>query len=95
MKLTWETSLLCIFELLRVYIKILNADHKYSFCYIWNLQELYQIKLYKNQKSFLNFSFSFSNVHQILNILKKVMTFIGSVFPSLKIVKDMVRRMFG
>ena len=47
---TWETSLLCIFELLQVYIKTLNADHMYSLCYISNLQVLYQIKLSKKLK---------------------------------------------
>ena len=59
MKLTWETSLLCIFELLQVYIKKLNADHKYSLCYIWNQQVLYQMQLYEKLKIFSQFFISF------------------------------------
>ena len=82
-KLTWETSLLLIFELLRVFIETLTADHRYSLCYIWNLQVLHQMQLSKKLKNFLNFSFHFWNVHQILNILKKKMTFIANVFPKL------------
>ena len=35
----------------------------------------------KNWKYFLDFSFHFWNIHEILNILKKKMTFIANVFP--------------
>ena len=55
--MTWETSLLLIFELLRVFIKTLIADDKYSLCYIWNLQVLYQKQLFKKLKiSYHSFS---------------------------------------
>ena len=54
-KLTWESSLLLIFELLRVFIKTLTADHKYSLCYIWNLQVLWQMQLSKKLKPFSQF----------------------------------------
>ena len=54
-KLTWETSLLLIFELLRVFIETLTADHRYSLSYIWNLQVLHQMQLSKNLKTFSHF----------------------------------------
>ena len=54
-KLAWETSLLSIFDLLRVFIDILTADHRYSLSYIWNLQVLYQMQLSKNLKTFSDF----------------------------------------
>ena len=50
--MTCKTSLLLIFELLRVFVKILTADHKYSLCYIWNLQVLSQMQLSKKVKIF-------------------------------------------
>ena len=58
-KLTWETSLLLIFELLRVFIETLTAYHKYSLCYIWNLQVLHQMQLSKKLKTFPEFFFPF------------------------------------
>ena len=58
-KLTWETSLLLIFELLRVFIETLTADHRYSLCYIWNLQVLHQMQLSKKLKTFPEFFFPF------------------------------------
>ena len=53
--MTCKTSLLLIFELLRVFIKILTADHKYSLCYIWNLHVLSQLQLSKKVKMFFDF----------------------------------------
>ena len=50
--MTCKTSLLLIFELLRVFVKILTADHKYSLCYIWNLNVLSQMQLSKKVKIF-------------------------------------------
>ena len=94
-KLTCETSLLLIFEFLRVFIKRLTGDHKYSRSYIWNLQVLYQMQLSEKIKTFSEFSLHFWYLHQILNILKKKMTFTANVFPKSYTVKNMVRRMFG
>ena len=82
-KLTWETSLLLIFELLRVFIETLTADHRYSLCYIWNLQVLHQMQLSKKLKKFSQFFAHFWNLHQVLNILKKKMIFIAIVFSKL------------
>ena len=50
--MTLETSPLLIFELLGIFIKTLTADHKYSVCYIWNLQLLYPMQLSKKLKTF-------------------------------------------
>ena len=58
-KLTWETSLLLIFELLRVFIETLTADHRYSLCYIWNLQVLHQMQWSNKLKTFPIFFFPF------------------------------------
>ena len=58
-KLSQESSLLLIFELLRVFIQTLTADHKYSLCYIWNQQVLYQMQLYEKLKIFSRFFISF------------------------------------
>ena len=54
-KLTWETSLLLIFELLRVFIETLTVDHRYSPCYIYNLQVLHQMQWSKKLKTFTQF----------------------------------------
>ena len=51
--LTWKTSQLVIFELLRVFVKPLTPNDKYSLCIIWNLPELIQMLLSK--KKFLIF----------------------------------------
>ena len=54
-KLAWGTSLLLIFELLRVFIETLTADSRYSLCYIWNLKVLHQMQLSKKLKTFSGF----------------------------------------
>ena len=48
----------------------------------------------KNKKLFLNFFFDFRNVHEILNICKKKMTFIPDLFPKLRTPKNVVRYIF-
>ena len=40
---------------------------------------------------FLEFFFHFPNLHKILNIFKKKMTFIADLFPKLRTPKDVVR----
>ena len=45
----------------------------------------------KKEKLFLNFFLHFRNVHQILNIFKKKMSFIADLFPKLRTPKDVVR----
>ena len=53
-----------------------------------------------NAQLFLNFSFQFWDINQILNISKKKMMFIANLFPKLQTVKNFVtalykRRCFG
>ena len=45
----------------------------------------------KKQKLFQNFFLHFRNLHEILNIFKKKMTFIADLFPKLRTPKDVVR----
>ena len=45
----------------------------------------------KNEKLFQNFFLHFRNLHEILNIFKKKMTFIADLFPKLRTPKDVVR----
>ena len=45
----------------------------------------------KNEKLFFVFSFNFWNLHQILNILKKNMIVIATLFRKLQTVKDLFR----
>ena len=45
----------------------------------------------KNKKLFLYFFLDFRNVHEILNICKKKMTFIADLFPKLRTPKNVVR----
>ena len=59
MNLTWKTSLLLIFELLRVFIQTSTVGDKYSLCDIWNLQVLYQKQLSKKLKKIDEFFFVF------------------------------------
>ena len=40
---------------------------------------------------FVKFFFHFPNLHEILNIFKKKMTFIADLFPKLRTPKDVVR----
>ena len=47
----------------------------------------------KNQKLFLNYFFHFRNLHEILNICKKKMTFIADLFAKLRTPKNVVRYM--
>ena len=59
-KLTWKTYLLLICELLQVFIKRLTTDHRYSLCYVFTLQVLYQMQLSKKLKLFSEILFPFA-----------------------------------
>ena len=47
----------------------------------------------KNKKLFLNYFLHFPNVHEILNICKKKMSFIADLFVKLRTPKNVVRYM--
>ena len=90
--MTWKISLLVIFELLLLFFKTLTADDKYPLCNIWNLPQVIQMLLSKKVKNVLNFFLHFSNIYQILQILKKKMTLIAYVGSKFQTVKSMVRQ---
>ena len=56
---------------------------------IWRNQ--FGSKYLKKEKLFHNFFLHFRNLHEILNIFKKKMTFIADLFPKLRTPKDVVR----
>ena len=47
----------------------------------------------KNEKLFLNYFLHFRNLHEILNICKKKMSFIADLFVNLRTPKNVVRYM--
>ena len=47
----------------------------------------------KNEKLFLNYVLHFRNLHEILNICKKKMSFIADLFDKLRTPKNVVRYM--
>ena len=47
----------------------------------------------KNKKLFLNFFLHFQNLHEILNICEKKMTFIADLFAKLRTPKNVVKYM--
>ena len=83
-----------IFNLLRVFLKTLTANDKYSLCNIWNLEDLIEIQLSKKAKLFSEiFAACFKDISNFRHFEKKV-TLIAYVFPKLQAVKDMFRQMF-
>ena len=77
-------SLLVISEILGLSVSTLTANDKYSFRISQNLQQPIKMQLSKKHNYFLlNILLNFLNRHQNLNILKKKMTLIASVFPKL------------
>ena len=70
MKFSWRISPLVIYKILELFVNILTDDDKYSLLTRDNLAQPIQMQLSK-KKCFLNYFLRFSNVDQILNILKK------------------------
>ena len=56
---------------------------------IWNSQS--KCNYLENAKPFLNCLFHFSNLHQILNILRKNVMVIANIFQKLQTLKNLVR----
>ena len=61
----------------------MTLDDKYCLGDRENLPNQFKRNYLKNDRSFLIFLLHFWNLHLILNILKKKMTLIASVFPKL------------
>ena len=73
----------------------MTANDKYPFPDLENLLSPTQLQLSFKLKTFSNFFFCyFLNLHQILNILKKKMIVIATLFRKLQTVKDLVRPLF-
>ena len=58
---------------------------------IWRNQ--FAINYPKNEKLFLNYFLNFRNLHEILNICKKKMSFIADLFVKLRTPENVVRYM--
>ena len=58
---------------------------------IWRCQ--FGSNYLKNEKLFLNFFLHFQNLHEILNVSKKKMSFIADLFAILRTQKNVVRYM--
>ena len=74
-----------------VFVNRLTAEGKYPVQDCETLLLPIQMQLSRNLKLFLNFLFYFSNLCQILNILKKRMIVVANVFPKLETVKILLR----
>ena len=70
-------------EILGLFANTLTGDDKYSLHNTENLPQPIQMVLSKNIRIFVNFLLHVSNLHKILNILKKNINLIGSLFPKL------------
>ena len=90
-QLSLKKSLLVIWKILRLFVKIFTANDKYSLLNRDNLMQLIQMQLSQKSKSFLNFFLNFWNLHCIFNSLEKKITLIANVFPKLRTSKNVVR----
>ena len=92
MQFSWKKFLLVICKILRVFVKTLTADGKYSVLNRDNLLQDVQMQLSQKRKTFSpSFFLHFRNLDSISNILKKKMTLIADVFLNLRTAKNVVR----
>ena len=74
-----------------MFVNTLTANGKYPVQGCENLQLPIQMQLSgKQKKFFLYFLFHFMNLHEILNILKKKLIVIATVYPKSQTVKILV-----
>ena len=73
---------------------MLTAYDKYSLGNSENLWEPIQMQLSKNLKTFSNILLILCNLHQILDILEKMMTLVAYVFSKIHAVKRTLTQMF-
>ena len=69
--LSWKKSALVWSEILRLFVKTLTADNRYSRCNVLNFAQKVQTLYLENKRIFLDFLLHFWNMHQIQNIRKK------------------------
>ena len=89
----FETSPLVICWILGVFRNTLTANDKYPVRDCQNLSSPIQLQLSLNPKAFFILLFHLWNLNQILNILKKKMIVIATLFRELQTVKGLVRRL--
>ena len=83
-KLICKISPLVIYEILLWFGKTLTPNEKYLVRDYKNLPSPIQMQLSQKRKTFFQFFFHFWNLHQMLNILKKMMIVIANLFPKLQ-----------
>ena len=88
--LSWEKSLLVIYNILGQLVNALTADEKQYLLNRDNLMQPIQMQ-WSKKKLFPNFLLHFWNLDQSLNILKKKMTLKAYVFRRLRTAKDVLR----
>ena len=92
MQFSWKKFLLVICKILRVFVKTLTADDKYSVLNRDNLLQDVQMQLSQKRKTFSpRFFLHFRNLDSISNIFEKKMTLIADVFLNLRTAKNVVR----
>ena len=87
---SWKKSLIVILNILRLLFNTLTFGLKYSLLKRYNLTRPIQMQLSQKQKIFLNFSWHFWLLDDILNIFQKKMTLITDVFRKLRTPRNMV-----
>ena len=83
--------MLVLCKMLRLFIKTMIADDKYSLLNRNNLTHSIQILLSRKQNTFLDFSLHFSNIHRNFEHFQKNMTLLVDVFPKLGNPKRVIR----
>ena len=76
-KLSWKISTLVRSEILGLFSNTLTADHMYSRHRWEKLWQKVQTLLPQKRKTFSEFLLEFRNLHKILPILQRKITFIG------------------
>ena len=84
-------SLLVIFEILGLFVNTLTVIGKHSLPHTDNLLRIIQMYLSMKQKVFSQSLAAFGKSNHILNILKKKMTLVAHVFPTLRTANDVVK----
>ena len=83
--------MLVLCKILRLFVKTLTDDEKYSFLYRDNLTQPLQILLSQKQKTFSQFFSTFLKSTLNFAHFQKRMTVIPNVFPNLPSPKQVIR----